>query len=192
LSIALSLESIGFLTDFRESALVYPVVMSTHLTCIAIFGGMILMTDLRLLGVAMTDRSITEVVSKFRLWKRVGFCIMVTMGALLASSEATKYSPNPFFWAKMTFLALIGIHALIFRPLVYNDTLELDKSPTLPARAKLAGALSLFLWFGVLTFGRLIGYYEGPGSPGSSETKPAAALTLPVSQAAAAQRSSAR
>ncbi|MBV9743190.1 MAG: hypothetical protein JO099_05455, partial [Acidobacteriia bacterium] len=89
--------------------------MSTHLTCIAVFGGMILMTDLRLLGVAMTDRSITEVVGKFRLWKRVGFCIMVTMGALLASSEAVKYTPNPFFWAKMTFLALIGIHALIFR-----------------------------------------------------------------------------
>jgi hypothetical protein len=186
LSIAQSLESIGFLADFRESALAYPIVMSTHLTCIAIFGGLILMTDLRLLGVAMTDRSITEVVSKFRPWKRVGFCIMVTMGALLASSEATKYSPNPFFWAKMTFLALIGIHALIFRPLVYNNTAELDKSPTIPARAKLAGALSLFLWFGVLTFGRLIGYYEGPGSPGSPQAaKPTAALTLPVSQAAA-------
>jgi hypothetical protein len=185
LSIAHVIQSIGFLTDFRESALVYPIVMSTHLSCIAIFGGMILMTDLRLLGVAMTDRPISEVIEKFRIWKRIGFCIMVTMGALLASSEAEKYTPNPFFWCKMCFLTLVGIHAIIFRPLVYNHPAELDKSPTIPGRAKLAGALSLFIWFGILTFGRLIGYYEGPGSPGSPATKPAAALTLPLSHTAA-------
>jgi hypothetical protein len=192
LSIAESIQSIGFLTDFRESALIYPVVMTTHLACIAVFGGMILMTDLRLLGVAMTDRSIGEVVAKFRPWKRLGFCIMVTMGALLASSEAVKYTPNPFFWAKMTFLTLIGIHALIFRPLVYNNTEELDRSPTIPGRAKLAGALSLLLWFSVLTMGRLIGYYEGPGSPGKSVDKPSAALLVPAPQAASAQDTVAR
>jgi hypothetical protein len=192
LSIAESIQSIGFLTDFRESALVYPVVMSTHLACIAVFGGMILMTDLRLLGVAMTDRPIGEVVAKFRIWKRIGFCIMVTMGALLASSEAVKYAPNPFFWAKMSFLALVGIHALIFRPLVYNNTDEIDHSSTIPRQAKLAGALSLFLWFGVLSFGRLIGYYEGPGSPGYSAPKPAAAFALPVSQAVVVHGSSVR
>jgi hypothetical protein len=190
LSIAHTIQSIGFLTDFRESALVYPVVMSTHLSCIAVFGGMILMTDLRLLGVAMTDRPISEVIRKFRTWKRVGFCIMVTMGALLASSEAEKYSPNPFFWAKMCCLSLVAIHAIIFRPLVYNNPAELDKSPTIPGRAKLAGALSLLIWLGILTCGRLIGYYDGPGSPGSPEpgTKPAAALVVPVSHAAVLQR----
>jgi hypothetical protein len=192
LSIAHSIQSIGFLTDFRESALVYPIVMSTHLSCIAVFGGMILMTDLRLLGVAMTDRPISEVINKFRIWKRIGFCIMVTMGALLASSEAEKYSPNPFFWAKMCFLVMVGIHAIIFRPLVYNNPAELDKSRAIPGRAKLAGALSLFLWLGVLTCGRLIGYYEGPGSPGNPATKPAAALTLPVSHAILLQRTPVR
>jgi hypothetical protein len=192
LSIAESIQSIGFLTDFRESALVYPIVMTTHLACIAVFGGMILMTDLRLLGVAMTDRPAGEVIEKFRIWKRIGFCIMVTMGALLASSEAVKYSPNPFFWAKMTFLALIGIHALIFRPRVYNNTAGLDRSPTIPAGAKLAGALSLFLWFGVLTMGRLIGYYEGPGSPGKPTAKPAAGLALPVMRSATGNNLSVR
>lgn len=193
MQIAHAIQSIGFLTDFRESALVYPIVMSTHLSCIAVFGGMILMTDLRLLGVAMTDRPISEVVRKFCIWKRIGFCIMVTMGALLASSEAEKYSPNPFFWAKMTFLVLVGIHAIIFRPLVYNHPEELDKSPTIPGRAKMAGALSLFLWFGVLTFGRLIGYYEGPGSPGKPVTPPpAAVLVLPANHAAIPAHSQAR
>jgi hypothetical protein len=34
---------------------VYPIVLSTHLACIAIFGGLILITNLRLLGWALSD-----------------------------------------------------------------------------------------------------------------------------------------
>jgi hypothetical protein len=173
MTIAQTIQDIGFLTELRESALVYPVIMTTHLACIAVFGGMILMTDLRLLGVTMTGRTVTDVVSQFRFWKRVGFCIMITMGILLAASEAEKYSNNPFFWAKMVCLLLVAVHAAIFRPRVYNNTASIDKAPSLPAVAKAAGALSLILWLSVLTFGRLIGYFEGPGSPG----RPAAQIT---------------
>ena len=64
----------------------------------------------------------------------------------------------------------------IFRPRVYNNTAAIDKAPSLPGVAKAAGALSLILWLSVLTFGRLIGYYEGPGSPG----RPAAQLMQPT------------
>ena len=178
MSIAESIQSIGFLTDIRESSLEYPVIMTTHLACIAVFGGMILMTDLRLLGLAMTDRTVTSVVDQFRPWKRVGFVIMVTMGLLLATSEAEKYSGNPYFWAKMVCLALVGVHALIFRPRVYNNTATMDKAPSLPGVAKTAGALSLILWLSVLTMGRLIGYYEGPRNPQAYQTRqPAVQLT---------------
>jgi hypothetical protein len=70
--IAHSIESIDFLTAFSESVLAYPIVMSTHLTCIALFGGMILMTNLRLLGVTFKSLTITEMVTSLRQWKRVG------------------------------------------------------------------------------------------------------------------------
>jgi hypothetical protein len=157
-----SIQSVGFLTDLRESALVYPVVMATHLSCIAVFGGMILLTDLRLLGLALKDYTVTEVVRTLRPWKHLGGTIMITMGLLLGTSEADKYYPNPFFWWKLTFLALVGVHALIFRPLVYNRTEEIDKSPQIPSSAKWAAIFSLALWMGVLTMGRLIGYWEPP------------------------------
>lgn len=159
MQIAHAIQSIDFLTAIRESALVYPVILSTHLTCIALFGGMILFTDLRLLGMFKT-MTITEVVSSLRPWKRLGGVIMITMGLLLGTSEAEKYVPNPFFWTKMVILALIGIHALIFRPIVYNKTEELDKSPVIPTRAKAAAILSLVLWTSMATMGRLIAYWE--------------------------------
>ena len=92
-----SIQSIGFLVDFRESSYVYPVVMTTHLACIAVFGGMILMTDMRLLGLALRGYSVTEIVGGLRPWKRFGGALMIAMGLLLGSSEADKYYINPFF-----------------------------------------------------------------------------------------------
>ena len=47
------IQSIGFLTYIRESGYTYPMILSIHLATIAVFGGMILMTDLRILGLAM-------------------------------------------------------------------------------------------------------------------------------------------
>lgn len=160
-SIAHSIQSIDSLTAFSESVLAYPIVLSIHLTCIALFGGMILMTNLRLLGLTFRSVTIREMVTSFRPWKRGGGVIMITTGLLLAASEAEKYAPNPYFWTKMVILGLIGLHALIFRPIVYNQTEELDRSPVIPTKAKVAAILSLVLWTAMFTMGRLIAYWEG-------------------------------
>jgi hypothetical protein len=160
MDIANSLQDIGFLTDFRESALVYPVVMATHLACIALFGGMIFLTDLRLLGVALKEIPVSDVVNGLRWWKRLGFVIMVTCGLLLGTSEALKYAPNPYFWTKMTLLFLVGVHAVIFKPTIYDHPETLDNLPVMPSRAKTAGTISLILWLTIATMGRLIAYYE--------------------------------
>jgi hypothetical protein len=159
-TIAHSIESIQFLSDFSESVLAYPIVLSIHLTCIALFGGMILVTDLRLLGLTFKSLTITDVVTSLRPWKRVGGTIMIAMGVLLAACEAEKYATNPFFWTKMIVLGLIGVHALIFRPIVYNRTQELDRSPVIPTKAKVAAILSLVLWTTMFTMGRLIAYWD--------------------------------
>lgn len=161
--VAHSIQSIGFLSEFSESVLAYPIVLSTHLLCIAFFGGMILLTNLRLLGLTYKGLTITEVVTSFRPWKRLGGTIMICTGLLLATSEAEKYAPNPYFWTKMTILGLIGVHGMIFRPIVYNKTEELDKSPVIPTKAKVAAILSLVLWIAMFTMGRMIAYWEGYG-----------------------------
>src|SRR5215471_5853323 len=160
MGIAHSIQSIQFLSDFSESVLAYPIVLSTHLTCIALFGGMILATDLRLLGLSLKSLTITEVVTSLRPWKRLGGGIMISMGLLLATSKAEEYAPNPFFWTKMIILGLIGVHALIFRPIVYNKTEEMDQSPVLPTKAKVAAILSLVLWTTMFVMGRLIAYWD--------------------------------
>src|SRR5690242_13943328 len=93
--IAQAIQDTAFFTALRESALTYPIILSTHLTCIAVFGGLILMSDLRLLGFALTNVPVSEVLLRTRLWKRVGFVIMVTCGLLLGGSKLFNYYDNP-------------------------------------------------------------------------------------------------
>jgi hypothetical protein len=165
-----SIQEIGFLVAFRESALLYPIIMSTHLGCIALFGGMILVTDLRLIGIALTDIPVSNLVNSLRIWKRVGLTIMVFCGLLLATSEMDKYYANPYFQLKITILLLAFIHGFIFRRSVYTNTAELDKSPVMPGVAKLAGWTSIVMWVLILSLGRWIAYYEPP------ERRPGGAL----------------
>ena len=57
----------------------------------------------------------------------------------------------------MTLLALVGVHAVVFRRSVYRAA-----SNVAPGNAKLAACLSLVLWLGILSMGRWIAYYEPP------------------------------
>ena len=162
LTFAQWVQSTGWATNIRGSWYVYPVILSLHMCAIAFFGAMILVTDLRLLGVVMRKRPVADVVNQLRVPKRVGFVLVATCGLLLASSKAEEYYYNSFFWTKMSLLALVAVHALVFRPRVYNRAAELDAAPRLPGQAKLAGVLSLVLWTCIFCAGRGIGYIEPP------------------------------
>jgi hypothetical protein len=158
--IAQAIQDTQFFTAFRESMLVYPIVLSSHLATIAIFGGLILMTDLRLLGLAMTFIPASEIVARTRTLKYAGFVIMVTCGMLIGGSKLATYYNNPYFVAKMTLLALVGVHALAFRRTVYRNPAALDDPKGPPRAAKVAACLSMALWLGILSNGRWIGYWE--------------------------------
>jgi hypothetical protein len=166
-----------FFTALRESALVYPIVMSLHLTSIAVFGGLILMTDLRILGIAMKSMSISDIVRQTLPWKRLGFVIMVTCGVLLGGAKLDTYYDNPYFQTKLILLALVGVHALFFHGRVYAKPEELDRASVMPGVAKTAATLSLVLWLGIMSMGRLIAYYERPNQ--YPHAKAPVAETLP-------------
>jgi hypothetical protein len=151
-------------TAIRESAIVFPVILSLHLTGMGLFGGMILMTDLRILRIALTKHPVSDVVNGLRPWKHLGLTLTAGCGILLLWSKAAIYYPNPYLRIKLALLALIIIHAIAFRG-VYRNVTDLDRSPVIPGRAKMAAVLSMILWISVLTAGRWIGYWEPKGAP---------------------------
>jgi hypothetical protein len=156
------IQSLGWVAAFRESSDVYPIVLIGHLTGMGLFGGMIAITDMRLLGWAMRTSSLTDVVEQLRPWKRVGFVVTVGCGLMLLAAKAELYYHNPFYWAKMTLLGLVGVHAIVFHRSVYGNTVAIDGAPRIPGVAKTAAWISLILWFGIVSAGRSIAYYEVP------------------------------
>jgi hypothetical protein len=163
LSFARWIENTSPFSDLRGSSNVYPIILSLHLVAMALFGAMIVMTDLRLLGWAMTSRPIGDVVNQLRWPKRIGFVLAAACGVSLFFSKAEEYYFNTFFRIKILLFVLVFVHAMIFRGSVYNRASQLDAASHVPARAKAAGAISLLLWAGIMISGRGIGYLGAIG-----------------------------
>jgi hypothetical protein len=156
------IENTTFFAYIRGSGYEFPTLLALHLVGLAFFAGMILLTDLRLLGWGLKGVPIARVVNTLRWPKRIGFLWVATCGFILGMSKAEGYFLNTFFQIKMALFFCVFVHAMVFRPIVYNHPEELDREPQIPARAKLAGGLSLFLWLSILTMGRSIGYMNSP------------------------------
>jgi hypothetical protein len=132
------------------------------MVAIALFGGMILMTDMRLLGWAMRKHPVADVVEQLRVPKRYGLLLVVVCGLLMLGCKAEEYYYNVFFRTKVILLILVTLHALVFRNSVYARAAEFDRMSRVPGIAKLAAVLSLLLWIGIACMGRGIGYIDPP------------------------------
>src|SRR4051794_13344024 len=123
-------ESTSLSVAIREGAFAYPIIGGIHLLSIALFGGMVLATDLRILGWGMRRHPVSVFVRDLRPWKWLGFVTIVATGLLLAWAEPLKLYPNVSFWIKMALLALVGVHAAVFRRSVYQYPEKLDVTLT--------------------------------------------------------------
>ena len=114
--------------------------------------------DLRLLGVAMTKRRVSQVAEQFLPWVWTGFVTMITTGVILFCAEAVKCYNSPFFRVKVALLGVAGLNALLFHKTVFQEIGRWDEESSIPWRARLAGAFSLALWIGVVAMGRGLAY----------------------------------
>ena len=156
------IQNSGVFVYLRSSAYLYPVILALHLSAIALFGGMIVLTDLCLLGWIPEQISATAVIDGLRVPKRVGFLVAATFGFLLFSCKAEQYYYNIYFRTKLVLFALVALHALVFRNRVYNRAGEMMPAGVPNLRMRFAALLSLLLWAGILTAGRAIGYVLAP------------------------------
>lgn len=145
-------------STIRQSLWLFPAIETLHLLGMAALVGTITVLDLRLLGWAMPQRRVSEVVARLLPWAWLGFGVQVVTGVLLFSSEAVKIYGNPAFHLKMLLLLLAGIQALIFQTVVSRKLPAWDDRPVLPVIAKVMGIISILLWLGIVTAGRFIGF----------------------------------
>ena len=142
----------------RESIWVYPILDVLHCVGILLVAGTIVVVDLRLLGVGLRRLPVSSVVGQVLPWTLSGFGFMFVTGSLLAWSEPVRLYHSLFFPWKLLFLAIAGLNALLFHFRIYRGVGAWDTTALTPARARLAGAVSIVCWICVIAAGRAVGY----------------------------------
>jgi hypothetical protein len=136
----------------------FPTIESIHVLVLVMVVGSIAIVDLRLVGVASRNRSVSQLSNDVLPITWVAFALALITGGLLFISKATHYLGNWPFRLKMALLLLAGVNMLLFHFLTYRSVDKWDSDRITPAAARVAGALSLVFWIGVVAFGRWIGF----------------------------------
>jgi len=148
----------------RDSTWGEPIVESIHVLTLTLFLGFAVMLDMRLLGVMLKRRRMSEVLAQFNPWLFGGFAVMIATGAVLFSADPVTfyYTHPPFFKIKMILLVLAGLNVLVFNTTIGRKVAQWDLSASTPAAAKVAGVVSLVLWVLIVGAGRAIAYVLPP------------------------------
>src|SRR5579864_7030834 len=105
------LQNVPWASGIKHSAWQFPVIESIHSLALSTMLWPAAILDLRLLGLVMPRRPVSQVASQFLPWVWTGFTVMLLSGAMLFASEAVKCYKSPFFRVKVTLLAVAGLNA---------------------------------------------------------------------------------
>ena len=140
-------------TFVRESTWGFAIASVVLLFGIVLLLGGVFLMSLRLLGLIMTNRPVSEVARDFRGWTLVGLVMTLVSGPTMWAATAMRYYDSGPFWIEQELLAT----AIVFHFTLYRWVTSRDDAP--PVLRGFTALLALFLWFGVGVAGRAIGFF---------------------------------
>jgi hypothetical protein len=142
----------------RESQYIWPAFEVVHVVFMCIFAGLIVMMDLRLLGIGNMQTPFSQLQKRLFPWQMFGMAGAATTGLILVFGDPMRFYINIFFWMKMLMMVIAAVNAFAFHYISYFSVDSWDNARVPPFGAKLAGALGVALWSFVIIAGRLIPY----------------------------------
>ena len=148
------LEMTGIGEMIRSSLWLFPVIEAFHLVAFAVLGGVVIITDLRLLGLAMKSQPTAQIARDSRPWLKGSLVVVIISGVLLFLSEAVKCYYSIPFRIKISSLIL----AILFTWTLHRRVVNADEAALGPLKGRVAAVISLVLWGTVAWGGRWIGF----------------------------------
>ena len=142
--------------SMRDIVWLWPFCESVHFIGLALVIGAAGYFDLRLMG--FMRRVPVRAAQAFMPWAIAGFAMNLVTGVAFLIMAPEMYALSPAFWAKLFFIAVAGLNAMGFETLLGARILALGPNEDTPRSLKIAGGVSLFSWFAVLYFGRMLPY----------------------------------
>jgi hypothetical protein len=151
------LESMPLAVAMRQELWLYPAVEIVHIAGLAVLVGSIVVLDLRLLGFSRSI-PVSALTRHVLPWTAAAFMLIVPTGLLMFTAHAADFLTNRAFQLKLLLIMLAGVNAALFHVGTYRSVALWDRDVAPPARARAHAAVSLLLWFSVISCGRLLAY----------------------------------
>ena len=157
MSIFRSIQDSGFGSTIAQSDWMFPTIEVAHVLCLSVVLGTIVVVDLRLMGLASKERSVSAMTKQFLPWTWGAWLCAAVTGTALFTSRAADYMTHPVFPAKFVFMGLAALNMLYFHFTTEKTISQWDTGQP-SGGAKMAGLVSLLMWGGVIICGRQIGF----------------------------------
>jgi hypothetical protein len=141
----------------RQELWLYPAVEILHILGFVTLVGSIAMLDLRLLGLSRA-LPVRQLARHLLPWTWGALLVIVPTGSLMFMAHATELIDNRAFVLKLTLIFAAGLNAAAFQLGPFRSVAQWDEAVATPYRARLHAALSLMIWAGVISCGRLLAY----------------------------------
>jgi uncharacterized membrane protein len=133
---------------------VWPLLEILHFIGLCVLMGVVLVGNLRILGLMRTTS--LAAIHQLLPWGLWAFAINSITGMLFFIGQAFQYVDNPSFHLKVLFMLLAGANVLYLT--LFDEIWTLGPGEHAPLSAKLMAASQIFLWVGVIYFGRMLPY----------------------------------
>ena len=154
----IALEQSGLGAAIRQSPWAYPAANVGHIVALTLFAASVAIMDLRMLG-AFAATAPASVVYPARRAAMLGLILMALTGFMLFAAEASHVAMNGVFQIKAVLITLGILNALLIAGPAVATIAGMPANVPLPARARIAAAVSLLIWVSVAACGRLIAYF---------------------------------
>ncbi len=134
---------------------IWPTCETLHFIGLALLIGNVGVLDLRLLGAL--KRLPVAPLNRLVRWGVLGFVVNLLTGLVFFVGAPSQYVANIAFAFKLIFMALAAVNLAVFNLSGLARTVDaLGPGDDAPASAKIIAATSLFLWVGVMFWGRML------------------------------------
>jgi len=148
------LESSALGAFVKDQGATFATIEAVHLMALAVLGGAVFVSDLRLLNVVLSDVPSRTVTDNAHKAFKIALAVLMITGFVMLSGVAMKCYHNFYYWVKMGALA-VGI---VFAFAIRQPLLRADHATLNPWTLRLVAIASLSLWFLVAASGRWIGF----------------------------------
>jgi hypothetical protein len=140
------LQHAAWVETLATSRWLYGLVLIVHYSAQFLCIGTIVLLDLRILGIADRNHSVSALAEQLRPWTRIGLACVAVSGFLLFAVEAADYAAVTPFRLKMLIIVLAVMSALA----IEWSVPRWDRAAVMPVTATLLALISIVLWLGAI------------------------------------------